>query len=300
PAVSTPPAGSEPVRTWAPAPGQALAPAPARATCSPRPKRPGGALRIDGRQSMDGTCRHLRGRTTQDIDARPRLHARARPGLLRVHGDAPRAPASTLDRVQVVPVPVLAQEAAVLAHAHHAAAADAVAGDELDLGAVVAGRDMAQHVELEPGGTRIVEGQRMRTRRRMPAAQQIGRVLAYVGAVARAHQGLRIGCGRARVQRPAAGCIVTAAAAGAAVHQRRPAPPVSMKRRNSARVRASSRKLPSMVEVTMLTPRLCTPRVVMHSWLASTTTPTPCGASTRWMQPAICAVIFSCTWKRLA
>src|SRR5690606_21222203 len=99
-AVSAPPAGSEPVRTWAPAPGQALAPAPARAACSPRPKRPGGALRIDGRQSMDGTCRHLRGRTTQDIDARPRLHARARPGLLRVHGDAPRAPASTLDRVQ--------------------------------------------------------------------------------------------------------------------------------------------------------------------------------------------------------
>ena len=81
--------------------------------------------------------------------------------------------------------------------------------------------------------------------------------------------------------------------------QRRGAPD-STNRRNSARVRASSRKLPSIREVTMLTPRLCTPRLVMHSWAPSTTTPTPSGASARSMQPAICAVIFSCTWKRLA
>lgn len=38
----------------------------------------------------------------------------------------------------------------------------------------------------------------------------------------------------------------------------------SMKRRNSARVRASSRKAPTILLVTMETPRLCTPRVVMH------------------------------------
>src|SRR5690606_6922649 len=84
---------------------------------------------------------------------------------------------------------------------------------------------------------------------------------------------------------------------GGSVVQARGSP---MKRRNSERVRASSRKPPSIFEVTMLTPRLCTPRVVMHSWLASTTTPTPRGLSTSWMTAAICAVIFSCTWKRRA
>jgi hypothetical protein len=47
--------------------------------------------------------------------------------------------------------------------------------------------------------------------------------------------------------------------------------------RNSARVRASSRNVPSIWLVTIDTPRLCTPRVVMHSWLASITTPTPRG-----------------------
>ena len=74
----------------------------------------------------------------------------------------------------------------------------------------------------------------------------------------------------------------------------------SMKRRNSARVRASSRKVPSILLVTMLTPRLWMPRVVMHSCEPSTTTPTPSGCSTSWMTSAICAVIFSCTWKRRA
>ena len=73
-----------------------------------------------------------------------------------------------------------------------------------------------------------------------------------------------------------------------------------MKRRNSERVRPSSRNAPSMLEVTMLTPRLCTPRVVMHSCAPTTTTATPCGCSTSWMVRAICAVIFSCTWKRRA
>lgn len=38
----------------------------------------------------------------------------------------------------------------------------------------------------------------------------------------------------------------------------------SINRKNSARVRASSRKPPSILLVTIETPRLCTPRVVMH------------------------------------
>ena len=50
-----------------------------------------------------------------------------------------------------------------------------------------------------------------------------------------------------------------------------------MKRRNSARVRASSRNVPSIWLVIIETPRLCTPRVVMHWCTASMTTPTPRG-----------------------
>ena len=41
-------------------------------------------------------------------------------------------------------------------------------------------------------------------------------------------------------------------------------------------------------------------RVVMHSCAPSTTTPTPRGPRICWMHSAICAVIFSCTWKRRA
>ena len=73
-----------------------------------------------------------------------------------------------------------------------------------------------------------------------------------------------------------------------------------MKLRNSPRVRASLLKLPVMRLVTIETLRLCTPRVVMHWCTASTTTPTPRGLSTSVMQSAICAVSFSCTWKRRA
>src|SRR3546814_273644 len=88
------------------------------------------------------------------------------------------------------------------------------------------------------------------------------------------------------------------AAAAAQWHALVYRPVLSRKRRNSARVRASSRKPPSIFDVTMLTPRLWMPRVVMHSWVASTTTPTPRGLSTPSIAVAICAVIFSCTWKR--
>ena len=46
--------------------------------------------------------------------------------------------------------------------------------------------------------------------------------------------------------------------------QRSVLPSMSMKRRNSARVLASARNVPSMLLVIMETPRLWTPRVVMH------------------------------------
>src|SRR5262249_58235488 len=50
--------------------------------------------------------------------------------------------------------------------------------------------------------------------------------------------------------------------------------------KNSWRVAALVRKLPSMQLVTIVTSGLCTPLVVMHSCAASTTTPTPNGLST--------------------
>ena len=50
-----------------------------------------------------------------------------------------------------------------------------------------------------------------------------------------------------------------------------------MKVRNSLRVRASDRNVPSILDVIIDTPRLWMPRVVMHSCAASITTPTPCG-----------------------
>lgn len=41
-----------------------------------------------------------------------------------------------------------------------------------------------------------------------------------------------------------------------------------------------------------------TPRIAMHMWLASTTTATPCGASTSSIAIAICFVKRSCTCSR--
>ena len=52
--------------------------------------------------------------------------------------------------------------------------------------------------------------------------------------------------------------------------------------------------------VTMLTPVLCTPRVVMHWCVASVTTATPCGLSTASRHEAISAVIFSWICSRRA
>src|SRR5690606_33400484 len=70
--------------------------------------------------------------------------------------------------------------------------------------------------------------------------------------------------------------------------------------RNSRRVRGSSRKAPSMRLVTMFTPVLCTPRVLMHSCAASITTATPRGFRTSCSVLAICAVSFSWICRRLA
>ena len=65
--------------------------------------------------------------------------------------------------------------------------------------------------------------------------------------------------------------------------------------KNSWRVAALVRNVPSMQLVTIVTSDLCTPLVVMHSCVASTTTPTPNGLSTLSRHAAISAVIFSCT-----
>src|SRR5262249_13290763 len=65
--------------------------------------------------------------------------------------------------------------------------------------------------------------------------------------------------------------------------------------RNSRRVSGFLRNSPSIVDVTMVTPGLCTPRVVMHWCGDSITTATPLGSSTFLIQLAICAFNFSCT-----
>lgn len=54
--------------------------------------------------------------------------------------------------VEVIPAAVFAHEAAVFGHAHRAAAADAVAGQEHHLGGIGAGDSGALHGEAEPGG----------------------------------------------------------------------------------------------------------------------------------------------------
>ena len=67
---------------------------------------------------------------------------------------------------------------------------------------------------------------------------------------------------------------------------------------SSRRVSGSSRKAPSMRLVTMLTPGLWTPRVVMHWCPASITTPTPRGYNTSLIVEAIWTVSFSWICRR--
>lgn len=63
---------------------------------------------------------------------------------------------------------------------------------------------------------------------------------------------------------------------------------------SSRRVSEFSRKTPSIVLVTMETPGLCTPRVVMHSWADSIITATPCGSNSSLMVLAIDLVCDGC------
>src|SRR4029079_19131283 len=70
--------------------------------------------------------------------------------------------------------------------------------------------------------------------------------------------------------------------------------------RNSARVRSRVRKRPRTADVVMIVPGLRTPRMTAHRWVASMTTPTPCGASRSWRKSATCWVSRSWTCRRRA
>ena len=48
----------------------------------------------------------------------------------------------------------------------------------------------------------------------------------------------------------------------------------------------------------MIVPGLRTPRITAQRWVASITTPTPCGSSRSWRKSAICWVSRSWTWRR--
>ena len=63
----------------------------------------------------------------------------------------------------------------------------------------------------------------------------------------------------------------------------------------SARVRSSLRNRPSRQEVTVLQFCFSTPRIIMHRWEASMTTPTPIGCSTSSRAPAPCSANRPCT-----
>ena len=68
----------------------------------------------------------------------------------------------------------------------------------------------------------------------------------------------------------------------------------------SLRLRSSSRKQPSSLLVTIVTPGVRTPRAVMQLCAASITTATPCGLKLSWMHRATSAVSRSCTCSRRA
>lgn len=68
--------------------------------------------------------------------------------------------------------------------------------------------------------------------------------------------------------------------------------------RNSSRVFGSSLKTPNMVLVTVLLFIFWTPRITMHMWVASMTTPTPVGCRASVIATAICLVNLSWTCSR--
>ena len=107
-------------------------------------------------------------------------------------------------------------------------------------------------------------------------------------------------------ERPRDGRPGTAAGTGdehdpfaqAEIHGQAPGARRSRWVKNSARVRSRVRKSPSTDEVVITVPGLRTPRMTAHRWVASSTTPTPCGSSRSWRKSAICWVSRSWTWSR--
>src|SRR5690606_20891085 len=72
------------------------------------------------------------------------------------------------------------------------------------------------------------------------------------------------------------------------------------RRRNSSRVRPSSRKAPRSADVIVLESCFSTPRIIMQKCAASITTPTPRGCSASTSASATWSVIRSCTCSRRA
>ncbi len=160
----------------------------------------------------------------------------------------------------------------------HRGLRDAAAGKLLD--------QVRQHRndDAERQGCRSATVTKMKTRAaRRRGAGTSGVVTARLGRIVRggAHDTASwIGVRRPRSRRTAFESRPVARSGGRRSRHAQLAAWISMKRRNSARVRASSRNVPSIWLVIIDTPRLCTPRVVMHWCTASMTTPTPRGFST--------------------
>src|SRR5207247_1087240 len=78
------------------------------------------------------------------------------------------------------------------------------------------------------------------------------------------------------------------------------APRCPIRPRNSSRVAAESRKVPTTDEVIMTEFCFSTPRIIMHRWRASIITPTPAASIESMIASAICSVSRSCSCRRRA
>src|SRR5438067_2445601 len=78
------------------------------------------------------------------------------------------------------------------------------------------------------------------------------------------------------------------------------APRCPIRPRNSSRVAAESRKVPTTDEVIMTEFCFSTPRIIMHRWRASIITPTPAASIESMMAWEICSVSRSCSCRRRA
>jgi hypothetical protein len=102
---------------------------------------------------------------------------------------AKRSPSRYSQRA--TPCDRLTDEAAALVQAH-GTSADAVAGDELDLGRVGPGDPVAAHLQAQPLGTGL-EVERRRAMHRMPGGEQVVGLLPREGGVARTHEVFGVG-----------------------------------------------------------------------------------------------------------